>query len=193
MFAVCIFNTFAFVCIFKVQRPVHESMLDVDLTLEALMCDSLNSSNLYTVKLNPRVAQRVHFPAHINGHTFGTGSIAVDRFPPAKVNGTRHTAEKFKLSEEMVRETFSHFGTVDGVALHPKPGKYARHAHISEFRRLFLFFYPWRLVVLCVCVRAHAEFLFVSDWQSSRVQRRNMPPSAPPRTSGGKTTSSVHP
>lgn len=142
MFAVCIFNTFAFVCIFKVQRPVHESMLDVDLTLEALMCDSLNSSNLYTVKLNPRVAQRVHFPAHINGHTFGTGSIAVDRFPPAKVNGTRHTAEKFKLSEEMVRETFSHFGTVDGVALHPKPGKYARHAHISEFRRLFLFFYP---------------------------------------------------
>ncbi|XP_030278162.1 RNA exonuclease 5 isoform X2 [Sparus aurata] len=115
----------------KVQRPVHESMLDVDLTLEALMCDSLNSSNLYTVKLNPRVAQRVHFPAHINGHTFGTGSIAVDRFPPAKVNGTRHTTEKFKLSEEMVRETFSHFGTVDGVALHPKPGKYARHAHIK--------------------------------------------------------------
>lgn len=143
-FAACIFNMFAFVCIFifKVQRPVHESMLDVDLTLEALMCDSLNSSNLYAVKLNPRVAQRVHFPAHINGHTFGTGSIAVDRFPPAKVNGTRHTTEKFKLSEEMVRETFSHFGTVDGVALHPKPGKYARHAHISEFRRLFLFFYP---------------------------------------------------
>ncbi|XP_073327192.1 RNA exonuclease 5-like [Pagrus major] len=115
----------------KVQRPVDESMLDVDLTLEALMCDSLNSSQLYTVKFNPGVAQRLHFPANINGHTFGTGSIAVDRFPPAKVNGTQHTTVKFKLSEEMVRETFSHFGTVDRVALHPKPGKHARHAHIK--------------------------------------------------------------
>ncbi|XP_036949422.1 RNA exonuclease 5-like [Acanthopagrus latus] len=115
----------------KVQRPVDESMLDVDLTLDALMCDSLNSSNLYTVKLNPRVAQRVHFPANINGHAFGSGSTAVDGFPPAKVNGTQHTTGKFKLSEEMVRETFSPFGTVDQVALHPKPGKHARHALIK--------------------------------------------------------------
>ena len=164
IFAVYIFNMFAVVCILKVQRPVDESMLDVDLTLDALMCDSLNSSNLYTVKLNPRVAQRVHFPANINGHAFGSGSTAVDGFPPAKVNGTQHTTGKFKLSEEMVRETFSPFGTVDQVALHPKPGKHARHALISELRR----FYFLSMSCCAVRVRAHAEFS-VCLWMT-RVQ-----------------------
>uniref|UniRef100_A0A3Q1HDG2 RRM domain-containing protein n=1 Tax=Anabas testudineus TaxID=64144 RepID=A0A3Q1HDG2_ANATE len=40
----------------KVQRPVHESMLDLDLSLDALMNDTLNNSHLYTVQLNPHIA-----------------------------------------------------------------------------------------------------------------------------------------
>ncbi|KAG8014614.1 RNA exonuclease 5, partial [Nibea albiflora] len=112
----------------KVQRPVYESMLDLDLTLDALMGDSLNASHLYAVKLNPSTADCIHISAKVNGHTLdGKGSAA------AKINGTRllHTATKSKLSEETVRDTFAHFGTVERVVLPAKPGKHARHAHIK--------------------------------------------------------------
>ncbi|GLD68267.1 putative RNA exonuclease NEF-sp [Lates japonicus] len=67
----------------KVQRPVYESTLDLDLTLDALMGDTLNTSHLYAVKLKP------------------------------------------------IRETFSHFGTVERIILPAKPGKHARHAFIK--------------------------------------------------------------
>lgn len=60
------------------------------------------------------------------------------------------------------------------------------HTYVS--RRLC---YLSSLVVLNVC---HAcDVLYVSGGQSSGIQRTNMQPSTPPRTSGSKTTSSVQP
>ncbi|TMS23549.1 RNA exonuclease 5 [Larimichthys crocea] len=110
----------------KVQRPVYESMLDLDLTLDALMGDGLNASHLYAVKLNPSMADCIHISAKVNGHT-------LDAKGSTTINGTRlqHTATKSRLSEETVRDTFAHFGTVERVVLPAKPGKHARHAHIK--------------------------------------------------------------
>lgn len=128
----------ASMCIFKVQRPVYESMLDLDLTLDALMGDSLNASHLYTVKLSHSMAESIHVPAKVNGRTLDakrsgvTPVTALNSLPPAEVNGAQLQPTKSKLSEEAVRDTFAHFGTVERVVLPGKPGKHARHAHISE-------------------------------------------------------------
>ncbi|XP_078132002.1 RNA exonuclease 5 [Sander vitreus] len=120
----------------KVQRPVYESMLDLDLTLDTLMCDSLNTSHLYAVKLNPSVAESIPFSAGVNGHTSDAKRSVktANRLPSVKVNGQRShptTTAKSKLSEETVRETFGHFGAVERVVLLAKPGKRARHAYIK--------------------------------------------------------------
>ncbi|KAM9363753.1 RNA exonuclease 5 [Symphorus nematophorus] len=119
----------------KVTRPVYESMLDLDLTLDALENDHLNASHLYAVKLNHSTAECIHVSAKINGHTLNTQSLdvtTVNGFPPAKANGTQlQPTTKSKLSEETVRETFSRFGSVETVVLPAKPGKHARHAHIQ--------------------------------------------------------------
>ncbi|XP_044046219.1 RNA exonuclease 5-like [Siniperca chuatsi] len=123
----------------QVRRPVYESMLDLDLTLEALMSDSLNTSHLYAVKLNPSTAECIRISAKVNGHTLDANCSGItpvttaNGFPPAKVNGKRlqPTTTKSKLSEETVRETFGHFGTVERVVLLAKPGKLARHAYIK--------------------------------------------------------------
>lgn len=106
-------------------------MLDLDLTLDALTGDSLNASHLYAVKLNPSMADCIHISAKVNGHTLDAKSSTA-----AKINSTRlqHTATKSRLSEETVRDTFAHFGTVESVVLPAKPGKHARHAHISELK-----------------------------------------------------------
>lgn len=115
-------------------------MLDLDLTLDALMGDSLNTSHLYAVKLSPSMADCIRISAKVNGHVLDaicsgiTPVTTADRLPPAKANGKRlqTTTTKSKLCEETVREAFAHFGTVEGVVLPAKPGKHARHAHISE-------------------------------------------------------------
>lgn len=56
--------------------------------------------------------------------------------PPARVNGDQlqhDNASKTKLSEETVRETFSHFGPVERVVLPTNPGCRSRqHAQIRE-------------------------------------------------------------
>lgn len=118
-------------CVFQVQRPVHESLLDLDLTLDALACDHLNSSYLYAVKLTPAMAGRL---------TASDGVTTVDAsaitHPPTKMNGTRvqhaAAASKTKLSEETVREAFSHFGSVGRVLLPAKPGCRSRHTCVRE-------------------------------------------------------------
>ena len=125
------------------QRPVYESTLDLDLTLDALRGDALNTSHLYAVKLNLSMAENMHISAKVNGHTKCSGVTPVqtaNKSPPAKVNG--HYSEttaakqlsttKSKLSEEKLRETFGHFGTVERIFLPAKPGKHTRHALISE-------------------------------------------------------------
>ncbi|KAA8595274.1 hypothetical protein FQN60_012409 [Etheostoma spectabile] len=120
----------------KVQRPVYESMLDLDLTLDTLTCDSLNTSHLYTVKLNPSGAESIQFSARVNGHTSDAKCSVktANGLPSVKVNGQRPhptTTTKSKLTEETVRETFGHFGKVERVVLLAKPGKRAKHAYIK--------------------------------------------------------------
>eukprot|EP00064_Thunnus_orientalis_P021074 superscaffoldBa00006178_g21229 len=128
----------------KVQRPVYESTLDLDLTLDALRGDALNTSHLYAVKLNSSMAENMHISAKVNGHTKCSGVTHVqtaNKTPPAKVNGhyseTESTAAKqlpttkSKLSEEKLRETFGQFGKVERIFLPAKPGKHARHARIK--------------------------------------------------------------
>lgn len=112
------------------------------------MGDSLNSSQLYTVKLNTSVADWINMSEKTNGHPPVT---AANGLPPAKVNGTQlqPTTTKSKLSEESVRETFAHFGPIKSVILPAEPGRRARHAHIREFKALFFF-------ILCVLKYVHS-------------------------------------
>lgn len=124
----------SFVCftrVFQVQRPVDESLLDLELTLDALACDHLNSSHLYAVKLTSTMAGRLTASAEASAV-----DASANTHPPARVNGDQlqhDNASKTKLSEETVRETFSHFGPVERVLLPTNPGCRARrHAHIRE-------------------------------------------------------------
>uniref|UniRef100_A0A3Q2TA70 RNA exonuclease 5 n=2 Tax=Fundulus heteroclitus TaxID=8078 RepID=A0A3Q2TA70_FUNHE len=136
----------------KVQRPVNESTLDLDLNLEALTSDKLNANHLYVVKpgrddaargpdvstkLNGRLAD-----AGCSGLTAGgqtNGSLRT-----AKINGERlhPCAAESELSEESVRETFSLYGSVKSIVLPRRPGKRARHACVefgsSEAKRAAL-------------------------------------------------------
>lgn len=112
------------------QRPVHESLLDLDLTLDALACDPLNSSDLYAVKLSPAMAARLTASAGVSA-----ADASADVHPSTKVNGTqfqRAATSKTKPSEETVREAFSHFGTVRRVLLPANPGRCSRHVRVRE-------------------------------------------------------------
>uniref|UniRef100_A0A3Q1ERK7 RNA exonuclease 5 n=1 Tax=Acanthochromis polyacanthus TaxID=80966 RepID=A0A3Q1ERK7_9TELE len=120
----------------KVQRPVNESLLDLDLTLDTLTEDILNTSRLYAVKLKPSVAECIKISAEVNGHTLDrkcSGVSPVNGLPAAKTDQLQLTDTRSKLSEETVTETFGRFGTVERVILPAKPGKHTRHACISEW------------------------------------------------------------
>ncbi|XP_070684114.1 RNA exonuclease 5-like [Pempheris klunzingeri] len=112
----------------KVQRPVYESMLDLDLTLDALMCE--NSSQLYAVKLKPTVAESMQISAKVNGHTLDGNCSGNTPGTTAKVNRKRrrHICKKREVFVETVRETFGRFGAVERVFLPPKPERRDRHA-----------------------------------------------------------------
>ncbi len=150
-------------------------MLDLELTLDALMADCLNTSSLYTVKLKPSMAECIHVNPKVNGHTLDVKSSGVSAvtkasmLSPVQENGTQPKATKSTLSEETVRETFAHFGTVERVVLPSKPGKHARHAHISEFKAILFFF-----ASCTVCVGAHEKFLCVSGGQSLRGRKTDV-------------------
>uniref|UniRef100_A0A3Q1FIA1 RNA exonuclease 5 n=1 Tax=Acanthochromis polyacanthus TaxID=80966 RepID=A0A3Q1FIA1_9TELE len=118
----------------KVQRPVNESLLDLDLTLDTLTEDILNTSRLYAVKLKPSVAECIKISAEVNGHTLDrkcSGVSPVNGLPAAKTDQLQLTDTRSKLSEETVTETFGRFGTVERVILPAKPGKHTRHACIK--------------------------------------------------------------
>ncbi|TNN46188.1 putative RNA exonuclease NEF-sp [Liparis tanakae] len=97
----------------KVQRPVHEAMLDLDLTLDALMADRFNAGRLY-VKFSPSLAEGAR-EKRANGHA-ANGSGAP------------------QLTERAVRDAFGPFGPVERVVLPATRGKRARHAYI-QFER----------------------------------------------------------
>ncbi|XP_056265275.1 RNA exonuclease 5-like isoform X2 [Pseudoliparis swirei] len=99
----------------KVQRPVHESMLDLDLTLGALMADGLNARRLY-VKFSPGLAEGAR-----RGLALANGHVADGSGAP-------------QLTERAVRDAFGHFGPVERVVLPATRGKRARHAYI-QFER----------------------------------------------------------
>lgn len=127
--------------IFQVQRPVHGSVLDLDLNLEALMSETLNSNNLYAVKLSGRTAQRLNISPKTNGLMAGAQCAAVSScktvngLQSAKLNGeTLDLPSSSELSEETVRETFSRFGTVESIILPAKPTKHAGPICISEWK-----------------------------------------------------------
>ncbi|XP_074538633.1 RNA exonuclease 5 [Halichoeres trimaculatus] len=121
----------------KVQRPVNESMLDLDLTFDALMDDNLNTSHIYAVKLKPSITKCI--PVKVNGHMSDAEGSGVNPahimniLPPTQINGKQLQPKttNSKLCEETVRETFSIFGTVESARLPAKPGKCARHAYIE--------------------------------------------------------------
>ncbi|KAM7419663.1 hypothetical protein PAMA_016654 [Pampus argenteus] len=92
----------------------------------------------------------------VNGHSKCSGVTPVqtaDRLPPAKVNGLYSETEtpaakqlcstEPELSEEMLRETFGHFGTVERIFIPAKPGKHIRHARI-KLTDTFLVCVFWR-------------------------------------------------
>ncbi|XP_034455511.1 RNA exonuclease 5-like [Hippoglossus hippoglossus] len=120
----------------KVQRPVYESMLDVDLTLDALAHDALDTSHLYAVKSKPSVTERINNSAMINGNTLDAkcpGAACVktaNGLHSAKGNDKRLQLET-ELSEETLTETFGHFGAVERILLPAKAGKHTRHAYIK--------------------------------------------------------------
>ncbi|XP_037545749.1 RNA exonuclease 5 [Nematolebias whitei] len=123
----------------KVQRPMHGSMLDLDLNLEALMNEPSNACNLYVVKLSQHTAQRLNLSTKVNGYTLDakcSGVACVKKangLPPGKPKKGKEVDLTSKLSEETVRETFGHFGPVESIIPPGKPEKHTRHACI-EFK-----------------------------------------------------------
>uniref|UniRef100_A0A1A8QLZ9 RRM domain-containing protein n=3 Tax=Nothobranchius TaxID=28779 RepID=A0A1A8QLZ9_9TELE len=118
----------------KVQRPVKESMLDLDLYLDTLLVDSLNSKHLYAVKPSQQMAQNVNISQKVNQYVVESkGLSATSRkltngLPPAKKKCKRSHLTTLKLSEETVREAFDHFGTVESIVL---PSKCSKHVCIE--------------------------------------------------------------
>ncbi|XP_029949919.1 RNA exonuclease 5 [Salarias fasciatus] len=107
----------------KVRRPVHESTLDLDATLDALTEDASNTRHLYAVRPSRGQAEGVKNPPEMNGHTL---EAERNGLPPA---GTE--SRRLQLTEETLRETFSRFGAVEDVILLARPEKQARHAYIK--------------------------------------------------------------
>lgn len=127
--------------LFQVQRPVHGSMLDLDLNLEALMREKLNTNNLYAVKLSRHTAQSLNITPKTNGLMLESQCAGVscgklvNRLQSAKLNGeVMDLPASSELSEETVRETFSHFGNVESIILPAKPKAHAGHIRIREWK-----------------------------------------------------------
>ncbi|XP_014860914.1 PREDICTED: putative RNA exonuclease NEF-sp isoform X2 [Poecilia mexicana] len=121
----------------KVQRPVKESMLDLDLNLDALMSDKVNTNQLYVSRLSQDVAEGLNISATVNGRLldgkpsgFYPGRQTNGSLQTAKVNGKHLHPGTIApdLSEESLREAFSPFGSIKSVTL---PGMHARHARIE--------------------------------------------------------------
>ncbi|XP_024115151.1 RNA exonuclease 5 isoform X2 [Oryzias melastigma] len=104
----------------KVQRPLSESTLDLDLHLDALEGDPLSSRVLYAVLSRSTSTQ-------LNGHSLNGKRLAAENgVSAAKING-----QSPLMSEESVRDSFSRFGAVKSITVPEKSGKCAKHAFIK--------------------------------------------------------------
>lgn len=120
-------------------------MLDLDVTLKALMGDALNARHLYAVKMNHSMTECISTSTKVNGHASDAECLdvtpvkTVNRLLPAKINKWLHlNTSKSELCEESVRETFGHFGTVKRVILSAKPKESTGHARIGKVKTTFI-------------------------------------------------------
>ncbi|CAL8286148.1 unnamed protein product [Arctogadus glacialis] len=143
----------------RVQRPVNESTLDLDLTLDALKEDPLNVNHVHVMRLKP-IVNPSHILPHTNGHMpvpNAPGSHRTDNDTKPGENGTT-TIDAYNskvaasinetlmngynqlpqgppacaLSENELNEVFGHFGVVEKILRPSKPnGRRARHASIK--------------------------------------------------------------
>ncbi|XP_053712563.1 RNA exonuclease 5-like isoform X2 [Synchiropus splendidus] len=103
----------------KVQRPVIDTLLDLDLTLDALTEDPLNCRRLYVARLSSSMAKRIgcstRLSPEVNGHVGRSAAVST---------------KTSRLTEETLRGAFGHFGSLD-VTLFSVGGKLERHAFIE--------------------------------------------------------------
>ncbi|XP_028308334.1 RNA exonuclease 5 isoform X2 [Gouania willdenowi] len=112
----------------KVRRPVHESILDLDVTLDVLMSDSLNICQLYAVKLKAREVET--FSPNLSGNK--APALANGASSSETQNKHVHSiTDESEMCEATLREMFAPFGAVQSVRLLSKPEKQARHAYIK--------------------------------------------------------------
>ncbi|RVE75918.1 hypothetical protein OJAV_G00003690 [Oryzias javanicus] len=112
----------------KVQRPLSESTLDLDLHLDALERDPLNSSVLYAVE-----SGALSSSAPLSGRSLNGKPVEAENGVSAvKVNGKLPlVTPTLEMSEESVRDSFGRFGSVKSITIPEKSGKCAKHAFIK--------------------------------------------------------------
>lgn len=157
------------------QRPVKESMLDLDLNLDALMSDRVNANQLYVSRLTQDVAEGRNVSATVNGRLsdgkpsgFHPGRQTNGPLQTAKVNGTQlHPGTTAPdLSEESLREAFSPFGSIKSITL---PGVHARHARIGGLTTCSSFFFFHIHEMFCRNVRP--DCVCSTEFESSDGKR----------------------
>ncbi|XP_055014697.1 RNA exonuclease 5 [Boleophthalmus pectinirostris] len=120
----------------KVQRPVSETTLDVDVTLEALQSDPVTQRLLYVTSICPHLTPLLQASTHTSGHTGEDDRRDdprdnrqdihrdSDRSSPVPINGQRG------LREDALLDTFGRFGPVIRIITPPHTGG-ATHAYIE--------------------------------------------------------------
>lgn len=115
----------------QVRRPVQESTLDLDESLQALMEDASNNCWLYAVRLSGRQDVLLR----------GLDVLRPEREATNGLSAATLACGRTRLTEDSVRRTFSRFGAVEDVVL-AQPARQTQHAYIrfrnSEGKRAAL-------------------------------------------------------
>lgn len=137
---------------------MSESTLDLDVNLDALACDALNSSLLYAVEGR----HSMNMSAQVNGRSLnGKRLRAENGFSAAKLNGQL----PLEMSEDTVRDSFGRFGAVKRVTVPGKPEKCAKHAFISKSNA-----YCWNIFcIFAVTVRIQSDKFIIKVRLSNRI------------------------
>lgn len=110
----------------KVQRPVDESTLDVEVTVDALQTDPLTQRLLYVVSLPQDSSELLRAATHTATPSHGAGSSG-----PVKVNGLKEH-RPLGLREDILLDTFSRFGPVVRIITPAHTGGQGTHAYVGE-------------------------------------------------------------
>lgn len=117
----------------KVQRPVNESTLDMEVTVGALQTDPLTHWSLFVVSLCTDMAQLLQANTHPARPSAETTPGASDS-GPVQMNGLRRHRPS-RLREEALLDTFSRFGTVVQIIPTTHTRRHVTHAYV-EFERV---------------------------------------------------------